>query len=405
MFMRFFLVISAFLLVPQLALAATLRVSGPSQVQVGRSFQVTVSVAGAKDADTMRAVGTFTKDLLQIQGVSNGGSFPNRSPGSALNQTGGNFNVGGFSLGNPVNGNASALTFTFKALQVGTATIALGGGSRILSAGEEQLTGSGSLTIKITEAPAPGEIPTTPPQAATIDLYSTTHPDQNTWYSAKALNLSWKFGGRQPSSVTVGFDQAPEGPAETRAVATNTASFTTPDDGVWYGHLVARYSASEVVRKDFRFQVDGTAPKPIAVAVDQTDVRPGVPNFLRYSALDDTSGVARYEIRFNENFVTSTTEQAYNISSLPAGDYRVSVSAFDLAGNASRGATEFKLIGAPSMTTTTQRIGIGEWILRLALIIFGGILLFFLGFLMRRKRDEKLTKSASRSKRSKGSKS
>lgn len=386
---RFFFLFALLLLVPRDVFAASAGLTGPAEVQVGRTFQVRMTVGGAVDVDTVRFVGSFPTDLLEYQGMANGSSLPTRSPGSGA--TGGTFNFGGFSLGNPVNGGTQAGVLTFRAKKVGEATISLHGGTRILSAGEDQTTGRGSLKIKIIEAPAAGEIPVTPPVQTTIDLLSKTHPDQNSWYPKRGLGLEWKFSGRQPISYTVGFDQAPEGPAETRAVATSSASFDVPSDGVWYGHLVVRYSASEIVRKDYRFLVDSTAPRPLAVSVDQNDVRPQTPNFLRFTALDDASGVAHYDVTINETFVTSTALPYLSLADLGAGEYRARVRAVDYAGNASEGVTEFRLTdrvaGIDAGVTRAERWQ--DSILRLVLAFFAIVLLFVFGILVGRRTLEK----------------
>lgn len=393
-----FLLASLLLCVPQVVFAASAGLTAPAEVQVGRTFQVRMTVGGGKDVDTVRFIGSFPSDMIEFQGMANGSSLPTRSPGSGA--SGGTFNFGGFSLGNPVSGNQLAGILTFKAKKVGTATITLVGGTRILSAGTDQLTGKGSVTIKIVEGPAPGEIPVTPPEKTTIDLFSRSHPDQNEWYASKQLQLEWKLGGKQPISVTVGFDQAPEGPAETNAVSTTTAHFLAPTDGVWYGHLVARYSASDVVRKDFRYLVDGTAPRPMAVAVDQTDVRPGTPNYLRFAALDDASGIELYEITINDQYVTTTSEQSFSLVDYPAGDYRVQVKAKDYAGNVSQGVAEFRLIDtAPALPTTGRIQTLQEWLLRIALAFFIGVILFLIGYLIGKKKKKK-AKTAARTRSS-----
>lgn len=381
---RFLFLAILFFLAPRVVFAASAGLSGPAEVQVGRTFQVRMNISGGKDVDTVRFIGSFPTDMLEFQGMANGSSLPTRSPGSGA--SGGTFNFGGFSLGNPINGGTLAGTITFRAKKVGTATISLQAGTRILSSGEDQTTGRGSYTVKIVEAPAPGEIPVTPPVQTTIDLFSRTHPDQNVWYPKRDLGLEWKFNGRQPISYTIGFDQAPEGPAETRAVATSSAAFLATDDGVWYGHLVVRYSASEVVRKDFRFFVDSTVPRPLAVTVDQNDVRPDTPNFLRFAALDDASGVSRYEVIINDVFVTSTALTYLPISGLGVGEYRVRVRAIDQAGNFSEGVTEFRLVSAPLTTDAVTRAErLQDTILRLILAIFVTLLLFVFGIIIGRR--------------------
>lgn len=381
---------------PFSAFAATASISGPASVQVGRTFQVYLNVGGGKDVDTVRFIGSYSTEYLEFQGMANGSSLPTRSPGTSGG--GGSFNFGGFSLGNPISGATRAGVLTFKAKKVGETDIVLGGGTRILSNGEDQLTGTGKLHIKITEAPAPSELPPAPQ----IDLYSTTHPDQDHWYPSRDLVLNWKITGEAPQTVTVGFDQAPEGPAETGATKGTSANFKVPDDGVWYGHLVARYSASNVVRKDFRFQVDGTQPRPLGVSVDYTDVKPGTKNFLRFAALDDASGVSHYDLSLNGNFVTSTLEQSYPLDALTAGDYTAQVTAYDQAGNAVIGRADFHL-GAPSgaAETPAQAENWSDWLLRLLLIILAAFLLFFLGYMVRERNRWKQRAEVIRSKSTK----
>lgn len=130
---RLLIFLAVLLLAPRVVFAATAGLTGPAEVQAGRTFQVRMVVSGAKDVDTVRFVGSFPTDLLEFQGMSNGSSLPTRSPGSGA--TGGAFNFGGFSLGNPVNGGTMAGILTFRAKKVGEATILLQAGTRILSAG------------------------------------------------------------------------------------------------------------------------------------------------------------------------------------------------------------------------------------------------------------------------------
>lgn len=367
------------LFLPQSVFAATAGLSGPTQVQAGRTFQVRMNIGGAKDVDTVRFVGSFPTDLLEYQGMANGSALPTRSPGSGA--SGGSFNFGGFSLGNPVNGGTAAGTLTFKALKPGTATISLVAGTRILSAGEDQLTGRGSLTITITEAPAPGEIPVAPPDV--IELSSSSHQDQNSWYPSRDLILNWKITGRTPQAVYIGFDQAPEGPAEARQSTATSATFKAPADGVWYGHLVVRYSSTDIVRRDFRFLADRTAPREFSAVTDYSELRSGTPNYLRYTALDDTSGIEKYEIKINGTYATTTLMQTLELTDFAPGTYRVDISAFDLAGNRSDGSTEFSVSErASAVLSPTPAEPWLETVLRWMLWIFGIILAFFFGWVI-----------------------
>jgi hypothetical protein len=381
--LRYLLSIAAgLLLAPAAAFASTATMSAPAEVQVGRTFQVRLVVNGAKDVDTVRFIGNYPTDLIEYQGTANGSSLPTRSPGSSAG--GGNFNFGGFSLGSPVNGSFTAGTLTFKATKIGTATITLGSGTRILSNGEDQLTGTGSVKINIVAAPPAGTIPTTPPQETVVTLTSDSHPDDGTWYASRDVRVNWNITGKKPIETTIGFDQAPEGPAESKRDSSGSTTFQAPSDGVWYAHLVVRFSTTDIVRKDLRVQIDTTAPKKFAVVTDYTDVISDIPNVLRFAAFDDESGIARYDVSMNGNFLASTTSTALSLGRLPAGDYDVSVRATDFAGNASEAHATFTILSKVQPPTTVPTESLRDVIVRWFSIILICLLLFVFGWFVGR---------------------
>ncbi|MEI7512923.1 MAG: hypothetical protein WCK01_05720 [Candidatus Uhrbacteria bacterium] len=392
---KYILAVVIGLLSPFAAFAATASLSGPAEVQVGHTFQVRFNVNGAKDVDTVRFVGKYPSDLIEYQGTANGSALPTRSPGSASG--GGNFNFGGFSLGNPVNGNLAAGVLTFKATKIGEATLTLNSGTRILSAGQDQLAGMGSLKVKIVEAPPAGAITTTPPVATTIDLFSESHPDENAWYSSRDVRINWRITGKTPIATTIGFDQAPEGPAESKKAESGQTTFPAIADGVWYAHLVIRFSASDIVRKDFRVQIDATTPKQFAVVTDYTEVVSDIPNVLRFSALDQESGVAKYDVSLNGEFLASTTDTALTVGRLEPGEYSVRVRATDRAGNASEANSSFRIlakVGTPNVVVKEDiRDVVSRWmgiiLVCLLLFVFG----WFAGKAMKKKSTQIVKKS------------
>lgn len=340
----------AVLFVPNVVYAATASVSGPSQVQVGRTFQVQLKILGAKQVDTVRFIGNYPSDLLSYRGSANSTSLPTRSPATTAADS--QFNFGGFTLEEPVNGDATAGTLTFKALRPGVATISLVDGTRLLSTGEDQLSQKNSFTIRIVEDNPPDVIPQTPPGEAQIAFESTSHPDEESWYNTRNVAFRWKFGGRQPVSYRLGFDQFPEGPAEEDYSSGTTARYEVQNDGVYYGHLIARYSATEIVRKDVRVQIDSVQPLPFAVSVDQTDIEEGTKNFVRFAAIDQASGIDEYVVFLNGSVATSTKETSYDVSQLKPGTYNVVVHAFDYADN--RAVAQDRFIVLPKGTSDAK---------------------------------------------------
>ncbi|KAA0206823.1 hypothetical protein EDM68_00645 [Candidatus Uhrbacteria bacterium] len=378
---------------PVIAQAATAGVSGPSQVRVGTTFRVNLVISGAKDVDTVRFVGTFPADLLELQGMANGSALPNRSPGSGSGN--GSFNLGAFSLGAAVNGGATVGTLTFRAKKTGEAVISLVSGTTILSAGESQLTGQGGLRIAITEAPPPSEAPAIPVPETKITLASPSHPNENAWYANRTVAVTWDVTGRRPQAVYIGFDQAPEGPAEERRAERGEIAHTVPHDGVWYAHLVVRFSATEIERRDFRFQVDTTPPRAFAVVADHTDVVPTTPNALRFAALDDASGVRAYDVWINDVHVTSTAENAFALIRLPAGEYAARVRATDAAGNSAEATTSFRILPVlPAEATVAIVDGFRDAAVRWILTTIIAIMLFFSGYWYGRTYFQKRRKSS-----------
>jgi hypothetical protein len=351
---RYLLATLVGLLSPFAVFAATASVTGPATVQVGHTFQVNLNVVGGVSVDTSRFIGTYPSDLLEYEGSSNGGGLPMRSPGSVSG--GGNFNFGAFSLDNPVNGTNVAGTLTFKALKIGVATINLLPGTRILSAGVDQMTSMGSLKINIVGVTPVGTITTVVPTSTTIEITSTSHPDELAWYPSRDVQISWKVLGPKPASVSVGFDQAPEGPAETKNTS-GQAAFHATNDGVWYVHLIVRYPSGAIVRKDFRVQIDTVVPRPFAVIADYTDVPSNIPNALHFAALDDTSGIARYDVYLNGTLYRSTSSTSIALQGLTQGDYAVRVQAIDFAGNAKEATTTFRLLAPSATAQAAQTFG------------------------------------------------
>jgi hypothetical protein len=236
------------------------------------------------------------------------------------------------------------------------------------------------LNVKIVEATPAGTIPTTPPAATTITLSSDSMPDENAWYASRDVHLSWSITGKTPVQTTIGFDQAPEGPAESKKADTGSTTFQATNDGVWYAHLVVRFSSTDIVRKDFRVQIDTTAPKNFAVVTDYTDVISDIPNVLRFAALDDQSGIARYDVSLNGNFLASTTSTALSLGRLPAGDYEVSVRATDLAGNAAEAHSTFRILSKLQPGNAAAPESLRDSVVRWVSILLICLLLVLLGW-------------------------
>lgn len=375
--------------------AANIWPAGPKEVNVGQTFNVTISVSGAKDVDTIRANGNYSMDMLELKGSRPAGVFQNVSPGTFIDQAKGIFSFGAFTLSSKANGNTSLAVLTFRAKKAGAAFVQLGTSSHILSAGEEQIGSVGRLNINIVEkAPVepeqPRPIPTPVPEGkVVISLFSTSHPNPDAWYPNDVVLAGWKVEGKEVNKYFVGFDQDPQGPAEQIPVD-GLAKFTAANDGVWYIHLGVEFKDKTFQRTDLRVQIDKSKPLAISPVADQTGVTPEIPNFLRYGTLDDVSGISKYDIYLDGQLVTSTQLLSWRLDGLKPGIHQATVKAYDQAGNFVEGSTSFRLIAQEKPVVVVPPAGPNIWdqLKVLLFTLFAVLLIIFFLLWDKRRRDE-----------------
>lgn len=391
----FALCLSAFLACGQTVnAAANVWPSGPSKVSVGQTFQVVIQVSGAVDVDTVRMNGSFTSDLLEWKTSSPSGVFQNVSPGTYVDQAKGIFSFGAFTLSSKANGATRFAVLTFKAKKAGNAYVQLTNGSKVLSAGEEQIGSVGRLNILIEDKVAAPEQPQKIPEKVpagevVISLFSTSHPNPNVWYPLGDVLIGWKIEGKSVKKTYIGFDQAPEGPAE--LVPTDSlAKFSPATDGTWYAHLGVDFTDRTYKRVDLRVMIDRKPPHLLTPIVDQTEVGSSIPNYVRFGTTDDESGVAKYDVIIDGKLVTSTQLQSYPVSGLEAGVHTVLVRATDFAKNSVEGSTSFRII--PKVAPEPPPlIGWDVFMLLLALLILI-IILVTLWIIIGRRRKKKASR-------------
>lgn len=377
--------------------AADLSPTGPSNVAVGQTFQVVVTVTGAKDVDTVRLNGTFSQDLLEWKGASPAGVFQNVSPGTYAEQAQGTFSFGTFTLGAKANGYTRVATLTFRAKKAGKAYVQLTSTSRVLSAGEDQLGAFGRLNITVGESVTPLQpeqpqlIPSVlKPGAVAIALSSTSHPDPDVWYPSRNVSVGWTIAGKAVKHAFLGFDQSPLGPAETPVTTSTGATFVASNDGAWYAHLNVQFVDNTYERADLRILIDSTLPHPIYPTVDQTNINAQIVNYARFGTIDDVSGIGRYEVTVNGTLVTSTVLHAYPLKNQLPGDYTVNVRAFDLAGNSVEGHAYYRIV--PTTGIPAQGQNFLDLLKLMLYILFVVMVLIFVLIWDRKRKKEKRTR-------------
>jgi len=190
----------------------------------------------------------------------------------------------------------------------------------------------GEAEIGIPEQPIPGR--------AHIDVFSTSHPDTDRWYTSHDLDLQWKTLGKKVKQVFVGVDPRPDGSTRTELAADATSyAFTAPSAGLWYGHVRVIFEDGTSKTAHLRYQIDDEAPEPFYVMAQQTLVSSAVPNIVRFGTRDALSGVVAYAVYANGTFITTTTQPFAPFMAKEKGDLSIEVLAFDAAGNVTSAQT------------------------------------------------------------------
>ncbi|MBP7992157.1 MAG: hypothetical protein KAZ30_00715 [Candidatus Magasanikbacteria bacterium] len=343
--------------------AATLGLSASvSKVNAGDLVTVTVSLnTNSKTINNAEASVFFPVDLVEVVSLSSQGSiFPLWVEQPNFSNANGKISFSGGIPSPGFTGSGKVVSIIFRTKKAGTASFYFSGAAvrENDGLGTNILTGQGSTSVEITtvseEKPKPPTedqdkpkepteptLPTEekiPPESGAsqggIVLYSTTHPDQNMWYSAKAATFAWKV------------------PSTAKAVQTLVGSFpdSTPTilyrppiyrkdvsnltDGVWYFHLRYQDGSGWSKTSHYRIQIDSAPPTDLSVASNES---PEGEISLAVKAKDALSGMNYYNIIIdNQESIKVPVDLANEPIILPAlslGSHRVVVEAYDNAGN------------------------------------------------------------------------
>lgn len=313
----------------------------------GTSFTVGVYISTPSDkpANAISSTVSFPKDLLEVSSVSTGGSIVTLWVANpTYSNAAGTVHFEGVIVNPGYNGTAGKLvSITFKAKAAGSATVSFPSGSILANdgLGTNILSGfgSGKYTITGTETPAP--TPTPPPTGvpAAPTITSSTHPDQNGWFSKNDVTFNWKM----PSSVTgvnILADHNPNtDPGTTSDGIFSTYSYTDVDDGIWYAHLKLQNEKGWGPTAHYKFQIDTAVPQAFEIElIDGTDVTTAEPS-IAFSTNDVGSGIDHYVVKVNGTEVARIAGKdvhsgyVYKLPAQTSGEKVVTVEAFDKAGN------------------------------------------------------------------------
>jgi hypothetical protein len=322
----------ALLILPKLALAATLYLSPASgSFGAGSTFNVSVqtNTEGAA-VNTAEARISYDTNTLELVSVRQGSTFALISPGSPSKGPGTAYFGGGLPTPGYTGGAGILGVMTFRAKAEGSATVSIDAGQVLLNDGLGTNAFSGSSGARFT---------ITAPAVAAITVSSDTHPDPASWYSKSDVSLSWN---RPAGAFGYSFDldQKPDTiPDNTlKTTVTTYKSYPGLKDGIWYFHIKARGAnpaSGFGVTTHFKIQID--TQKPLAFGIKLgTGVDPqnvNLPATISFEATDETSGIDHYEIFAAGKLISDKASSPFTLDNLNSGSQKIRVVAFDKAGN------------------------------------------------------------------------
>jgi len=222
------------------------------------------------------------------------------------------------------------MSITFRApSSPGTASIHTSGTIALANGQGTQVSGSGNTVVYTVTIP-PTPTPTPKPVAGSVNVSSSSHPDQNTWYASKDVVLAWN----KPDGVTdfsYAFDTNPATiPDNSTEGADTSHTFTNSPDGTSYFHIKAKNDIGWGDTTHFKVNIDSTSPDPFCI-----NSLKGSDGFTLYFATNDyTSGISKFTVKADDK---DLGEQKSGMK-VDLTVKNVIVTAFDKVGN-SRDAT------------------------------------------------------------------
>ncbi|MFA5051930.1 MAG: carboxypeptidase regulatory-like domain-containing protein [Patescibacteria group bacterium] len=342
--------------VPGLATAATMYVSPSTKtVNVGDSFTVTIGVnTGGVAINSAQATVSYPANLLEATGISSQGIFTLWAINPSYSNASGTATfAGGLPSPGYTGASGTAIGIVFRAKAQGSAKVTISGASILANdgLGTDVFSGAGSGTYTIntpsaepTPTPTPTPTEKKTPSAPTIS--STTHKDQTAWYSDKNPAFSWTRESGVTGFSTSLDDKPTAAPDTDQDTNDNSQTFTGTGDGTWYFHVRAKNNDGWGPAGYFKINIDATPPDPFTVELLDGEKTTSLSPRLNFETKDALSGLKDYMLSVNGGPVTTVATDAtkpYTLAGLGIGEYTVTITANDNAGNSTTTVTLFSI--------------------------------------------------------------
>jgi len=345
--------------------AATLSISPlTAQVAVGNivSVKVVIGTQG-KSINNSEGLVLFPSDMLDVISISKTPSiFTLWVEEPSFSNASGKISFNG-GLPNPgfTGENGEVVLVTFKAKKVGTASIVFSDAT----VRENNGLGTDILTFKqsgiINIGPRQIEVPILLPSVNNLPalpvITSSTHPQQDQWYSSASATFSWSIPSNITSIQTLLGTSANSTPTVTYDASVSQKTITNLTDGTLYFHLRYMNALGWGPTAHYKIRVDSTPPEKFTLTVRDDGVR----NIVSLKAIDAISGIESYSLKINDQPALrikhdSLIKNDYTLPIQEQGDHEIVAVVYDKAGNytESRALFSSPVIVTPTLSVVTS---------------------------------------------------
>ncbi len=163
-------------------------------------------------------------------------------------------------------------------------------------------------------------------------ISSTTHPDPNTWYRNREVQIKFtpKEGVDYSYSFSSNLDIIPD---DQKMDVPETITYSNMPDGIYYFKLNSKVGPSAWQEAGvFRVEIDATSPEAFTPIISSDPSIFDGKAFLSFSTVDKTSGISHYKVKVGLFGKEIETQSPYQLRKPLVGN-NVEVTAYDNAGN------------------------------------------------------------------------
>lgn len=362
------------------AQAASLYLSPTSgSYGVSKTFAVSVYVSSPDAVNAISGTVSFPTDKLEVSSLAKSSTINLWVQEPSFSNSQGSVNFEGIILNPGFTGSGGKIiTINFRTKNIGDANLTFSSGSVLANDGRGTniISGFGSANFKIgvpavkIEAPAAGSAATPSESTAAGTpaapvISSATHPNPDSWYSAKNATFSWTLP-KGTTSLRLLADKNPQSaPSKAYTPAISSRELTDLTDGTWYLHVRFKNSAGWGATSHFRFQIDSEPPRPFTIKLEDGKETNNPKPTISFKTTDSLSGLDHYRIKIDDGDFFDVEPNASDSYALPLqtpGKQTLVVQALDQAENYATAAEEFTILPtqAPIFTDCPERLNSNE---------------------------------------------